>query len=90
MNGSVVNRLLDGFDGKLTVKYEKLAKCSHDRALRDIAARVERGILLRNPEGGRSTNSSLAKGREVAASYIVQPALPVLFVLSFCGSRTSY
>ena len=36
----VVNRLLDGFDGKLTtMKYGKLAKCSHDTALRDIARR---------------------------------------------------
>jgi Fic family protein len=58
----VVNRLLDGFEGKLTtMKYGKLAKCSHDTALRDIAALVERGILVRNPEGGRSTSYSLAK-----------------------------
>src|SRR6266853_141829 len=58
----VVNRLLDCFEGKLTtMKYGKLAKCSHDTALRDIAALVERGILVRNPEGGRSTSYSLAK-----------------------------
>src|ERR1700687_3426287 len=58
----VVNRLLDGFEGKLTtMKYGTLAKCSHDTALRDIAALVERGILVRNPEGGRSTSYSLAK-----------------------------
>jgi Fic family protein len=58
----VVNRLLDGFEGKLTtMKYGKLAKCSHDTALRDIATLVERGILVRNPEGGRSTSYSLAR-----------------------------
>ena len=58
----VVSRLLDGFEGKLTtVKYGKLAKCSHDTALRDIAALIERGILVRNREGGRSTSYSLAK-----------------------------
>jgi Fic family protein len=58
----VVNRLLDGFEGKLTsMKYGKLAKCSHDTALRDITALVERGILVRNAEGGRSTSYSLAK-----------------------------
>jgi len=58
----VVKRLLDGFEGKLTtMKYGKLAKCSHDTALRDIAALVERGILVRNPEGGRSTSYALAK-----------------------------
>jgi Fic family protein len=57
----VVNRLLDGFDGKLTTsKYAKLAKCSPDTALRDILALVERGILVRNPEGGRSTSYALA------------------------------
>jgi len=58
----VLNRLLDGFDGKLTTsKWAKLAKCSHDTALRDIKDLVERGILARNPEGGRSMSYSLAK-----------------------------
>ncbi|MGC2325984.1 MAG: Fic family protein [Candidatus Sulfotelmatobacter sp.] len=57
----VVNRLLDGFEGKLTsMRYGQLAKCSHDTALRDIAALVDRGILVRNPQGGRSTSYSLA------------------------------
>jgi Fic family protein len=57
----VLNRLLDDFGGKLTTsKWAKLAKCSHDTALRDIAALVERGILVRNPEGGRSTSYALA------------------------------
>ncbi len=58
----VLNRLLDGFEGKLTTKkYAKLTKCSHDTALRDISALVDRGVLVRNPEGGRSTSYSLAK-----------------------------
>src|SRR5271157_1566504 len=57
----VLNRLLDGFEGKLTTsKYAKLAKCSQDTALRDILGLVERGILVRNPEGGRSTSYALA------------------------------
>jgi Fic family protein len=57
----VLNRLLDGFEGKLTTsKYAKLAKCSQDTALRDILSLVERGILARNPEGGRSTSYALA------------------------------
>jgi Fic family protein len=52
----VLNRLLDGFEGKLTTsKYAKLAKCSPDTALRDIQALVERGALTRGPEKGRST-----------------------------------
>lgn len=58
----VLNRLLDGFEGKLTnAKYAALAKCSHDTALRDIQQLVDRGILVRNAEGGRSTSYSLAR-----------------------------
>ena len=53
----VLNRLLDGFEGKLTTsKWAKLAKCSQDTALRDITYLVDRGILARNPAGGRSTS----------------------------------
>jgi len=60
----VLNRLLDGFEGKLmTSKYAKLAKCSQDTALRDILPLVERGILVRNPEGGRSTSYALAMAK---------------------------
>jgi Fic family protein len=58
----VLNRLLEGFDGKLTTsKWAKLAKCSQDTAARDILALVQQGILVRNAEGGRSTNYSLAQ-----------------------------
>jgi Fic family protein len=58
----VLDQLLDGFEGKLTTsKYAKLAKCSPDTALRDILPLVERGILVRNPEGGRSTSYALAE-----------------------------
>jgi Fic family protein len=57
----VLNRLLDGFEGKLTTsKYAKLAKCSQDTALRDILKLVSCGILVRNPAGGRSTTYALA------------------------------
>jgi Fic family protein len=56
----VINRLLQGFDGKLTTsKWAQLAKCSHDTALRDILDLVERGVLVRNPGGGRSTSYGL-------------------------------
>jgi Fic family protein len=61
----VVNGLLDGFEGKLTtMKYGKLAKCSHDTALRDIAALVERGILVRNPKVGAAQATRLPRLRE--------------------------
>ena len=56
----LLNKLLDGFEGKLTTsKYAKLARCSQDTALRDILPLVEKGILVRNPEGGRSTSYAL-------------------------------
>jgi Fic family protein len=59
----VINRLLDGFEGKLTTsKYAALAKCSQDTAHRDILALTEHGVLIRNPEGGRSTSYSLRAG----------------------------
>jgi Fic family protein len=57
----VVNRLLDGFEGKLTTsKYAKLTRTSPDTALRDIMLLVERGVLVRGPQGGRSTSYELA------------------------------
>lgn len=58
--GKVIARLMEGFEGKLTTaKWAKLAKCSHDTALRDITGLVERGILARNPGGGRSASYRL-------------------------------
>ncbi len=57
---AIVNRLLDGFEGKLTTsKYATIAKCSQDTALRDILQLVDYGILMRGPERGRSTGYSL-------------------------------
>jgi Fic family protein len=57
----VLNRLLDGFEGRLTTsKYAQLTKCSPDTALRDILALVSENILVRNAEGGRSTSYALA------------------------------
>ncbi len=56
----ILNRLMDGFDGKLTTsKYAKIAKCSEDTALRDIQTLIRRGILKQNEGGGRSTSYSL-------------------------------
>jgi Fic family protein len=56
----ILNRLLDGFAGKLTTsKYADLTKCSQDTAWRDILPLIEHGILVRNPSGGRSTSYSL-------------------------------
>jgi Fic family protein len=56
----VINRLLDGFDGKLTsAKWARICKCSQDTALRDIAALIELGILQKTDEGGRSSGYHL-------------------------------
>lgn len=56
----IINRMLDGFDGKLTSsKWAKIAKCSQDTAYRDILDLIDRGILAKNSEGGRSTSYSL-------------------------------
>jgi len=58
----VINRLLDGFEGKLsTSKYAKLAKCSTDTALRDIGILVKRGVLIQDTGGGRNTSYRLAE-----------------------------
>ncbi|HEY9553119.1 Fic family protein [Allosphingosinicella sp.] len=63
----VLNRLLDGFEGKLTTsKWAALAKTSPDTALRDITDLVGRGVLVRDPGGGRSTSYSLAEAAEEA------------------------
>jgi Fic family protein len=57
----LLNRLMDGFDGKLTSsKWAKIAKCSQDTAYRDIMDLVERGALKKGSGGGRSTSYSLA------------------------------
>lgn len=56
----VLNRLLDGFEGKLTTsKYAKIEKCSQDTAYRDINGLIELGALKKDEAGGRSTSYSL-------------------------------
>lgn len=57
---SILNRLLNGFEGKLTSsKWAVLSKCSADTAQRDIADLVKRNILKKDEGGGRSTSYSL-------------------------------
>ncbi len=56
----VINLLLGDFQGKLTTsKWAKIGKCSQVTAFRDISGLVERGILARSTEGGRSTSYCL-------------------------------
>ena len=60
----IINRLSesrrDGFDGGLTNnKYRRIARTSRETAKRDLTDLVKKGILRRNPGGGRSTSYSL-------------------------------
>ena len=58
--------MLDDFQRHLnTSKYAKLARCSKDTALRDIRELLERGIVVKNPAGGRSTSYRLADPDDV-------------------------
>lgn len=57
----MLNKLLDGFEGKLTSsKWAKITKISQDSAGRDINDLVQRGILIKELGGGRSTSYVLA------------------------------
>jgi Fic family protein len=56
----LINRLLDGFEGKLTSsKWAVIAKCSPDTALRDIQELIALGQLRKLEAGGRSTGYAL-------------------------------
>lgn len=58
----LLNKLLDGIDGKLTSsKWAKIAKCSKDTAIRDINDLIDKDILQKESAGGRSTNYELKK-----------------------------
>lgn len=57
---AVLNRYLDGFDGKLTAKkWATLAKTSMPTAQRDIKELVEQGVLVRNEGGSKNTSYSV-------------------------------
>jgi Fic family protein len=59
---AIINRLFDAFEGKLTSsKWAKQARRSQDTALRDIDDLVKRGVLVKEPGGGRSTSYALAE-----------------------------
>jgi Fic family protein len=65
----MINRLLEGFEGKLTsTKWAKIEKCSQDTAARDISDLISRGVLVKDAAGGRSTSYSLNRDRRQRAS----------------------
>jgi Fic family protein len=56
----ILNMLMDDFEGVLnTTKWAKIGKCSQDTALRDIQDLIEKGVLIKTEQGGRSTNYEL-------------------------------
>jgi Fic family protein len=58
----MMNKLLDGFDGKLnTTKWAKIAKCSHDTALRDIVDLIKQGVLEKEAGGSKNTSYNLVE-----------------------------
>lgn len=60
---TAINHMLDDFGGSLTTsQWARMTRCSQDTALRDITGLMERGILVRGPQGGRSTSYILAMG----------------------------
>ncbi|HEV7803871.1 MAG TPA: Fic family protein [Burkholderiales bacterium] len=61
---AVLNRYLDGFEGKLTAKkWAAIAKVSIPTAQRDINDLVERRVLSRNTGGSKNTSYEVAIGR---------------------------
>ena len=64
----LLNRLLDGFEGKLTSsKWAAIAKCSPDTALRDINNLLALGLLRKSDAGGRSTGYELTDLAEITS-----------------------
>jgi Fic family protein len=57
----MLNRFLDGFEGKLTArKWAAIAKCSMPTAQRDIKELLDRGVVTRNEGGSKNTSYSVA------------------------------
>lgn len=63
----MIDRLLDGFEGKITSsKWAQMTKCSQDTALRDIDDLIAKGVLKKDAAGGWSTSYSLAAASPAA------------------------
>lgn len=62
----VLNRMWDGFDGKLTTsKWAKICHCSQDTALRDINGLLEKGLLIKGEKSGRSSHYLLPSTQQI-------------------------
>lgn len=57
----MLNKILDGYQGNITSSnWAKITGSSTDTAVRDINDLVAKGILVKGPEGGRSTRYLMA------------------------------
>jgi Fic family protein len=62
----IIDRMLNGIEGKMTSsKWATMAKTSKETAIRDIQNLMEKGILVKEDAGGRSTSYTL---NEVAST----------------------
>ena len=78
----VINQLLDDFQGKLTTsRWAGIAKCSQDTALRDITDLVEKGVLVRNPGGGRNTSYGLSNYLKTELTALGRRKSPLISLL---------
>jgi Fic family protein len=59
---TMLNRLLDGFEGKLTArKWAAITRCSMPTAQRDIKEMLDLGILVRNEGGSKNTSYAMLR-----------------------------
>ena len=59
----VLKKLVEGFEGNITSsKWTRMTKCTKMTATRDINDLIEKGILMKNESGGRSTSYLLNSG----------------------------
>lgn len=53
----IINRMLNGIEGKMTSsKWAKMADCSKETAIRDLQDLINKGIMVKDDAGGRSTS----------------------------------
>ncbi|UXI66590.1 Fic family protein [Tahibacter amnicola] len=68
----VLNRLLDGFEGRLTSsKWASLAKCSADTALRDINELIGAGVLRKTAGGAARLTKFSSRAKRPASRHLL-------------------
>jgi len=61
---NMINKLLDGFEGKLTTtKWAKMTKTSADTALRDIQDLINKKVLVKIGESKKGTSYEVRVGK---------------------------